>query len=1388
MISILYVDDETALLEVTQTYLEDTGDFSVATTTSAQEAIGMLATGTFDAVVSDYQMPGMDGLAFLKHIRAENNTVPFILFTGKGREEVAIEALNTGADFYLQKGGEPKSQFAEMASKIRQAVQRRQAEQALAVSEEKYRDMVENINDVLFTVSKEGTITYISPRISQFGYTPDNVIGKTLSEFIVADDFPSVQKRFREIENGNLHPFEFRILDGAGKIRIIRTSSRPAYTGDIFSGIHGVMADITSVKTAEAKVSISEQQYCNVFEAASDAMLVLNQDTGVILDANSAALRLFGFGEGGLKGMNHADLIADAGTDTIDAETVVSGIPLRYYRKSDGTTFPTQVLESTYPKTRGTMSIISLRDISLQKQAEERVLAAQQLYAVHSQINQAIARVNDLQTLVEEICRIFVDYGHFRMAWVGLLDRELQIFRPVAHAGHEDDHPDDIEINATSDEKIQGQTGTALLDGRYAVSNDIENDSRSEQWREEAQKRGYLSSAAFPFRLHGEVVGAYMLYASRKNFFTEPGIAILEEISMDISFALDILDEQAKRTHAEKALAGSEERAGFLAEVLEHSSQPFAISYPGGGFGIVNPALCNLLGYTDSELHEKTWIGITPPEYLDREMKAIEELSQTGIPQRYETEYIRKDNSRVPVEVLIHRVVDDGGNVRLFYGFITDITERVRTQEILKTERDRAQQYLNTAAVMLAVTDPSGKITLINRKGCEILGYSEEELIGRNWLDVCLPECARVDVKRVFEQIVNGETEPAAYHENSVLTKSGEERILAFYNTAIKEADSTISGIIFSGEDITHRKQMEKEQRESEERFRNLTQNSSDMIRIIDRDGFIAYSSPSTLRITGYDPADVIGRDPFEFVDPDDRDTVRNTMDKVFSRTDPGSPTEYRIRHADGHTVDVESVALNLSDIPIINGIVTTTRPITERKMAERALRESEGRYRAIFEKSADAIFIMSDRFIDCNPAAERQFGYSRNEIIGKTPDQIFAPEQPGSTASATPAAEYIRLAHEGHVQAFRWTHRKKDGHQFPSDMTIIPARVKGKERLIAIVHDRTTQDREEWQSRHLARFAELNPDPVIEIAMDREISYANPASRTVLKAMGMPPDPAAFIPDDFDTLVSALTTGSATPVYRDVRIGTALFGVTLTYDPEDKRFRMYAREITTRAFEASALEQANRKLNLLSSITRHDIKNKLTGVMGYIELAKGSTRDPDMLEYLTRAETSATAIRLQIEFTKEYENLGVKTPVWQEISRVLEGAQKMLELDAVAVENEIPGLTVYADPMLGKVMYCLLENAAIHGEKVTKIRIHGKPSPSGFRLVVEDNGIGILPENKEKIFNKNVGKGSGRFGLFLAREILSITGITVEETGTPGTGARFEISVPIGKFHVKPT
>ncbi|MCK4270828.1 MAG: response regulator, partial [Methanogenium sp.] len=130
-LNLLYVDDEPLLLDLTKTFLEREGDFFVDTVVSAEEALDKITTGSYDAIISDYEMPGMNGIDLLKNVRKQGIEIPFLIFTGKGREDVVIDAINNGADFYIQKGGKPKAQFAELSHKIRQAYAHKHAKSAL---------------------------------------------------------------------------------------------------------------------------------------------------------------------------------------------------------------------------------------------------------------------------------------------------------------------------------------------------------------------------------------------------------------------------------------------------------------------------------------------------------------------------------------------------------------------------------------------------------------------------------------------------------------------------------------------------------------------------------------------------------------------------------------------------------------------------------------------------------------------------------------------------------------------------------------------------------------------------------------------------------------------------------------------------------------------------------------------------------------------------------------------------------------------------------------------------------------------------------------------------------------------------------------------------------
>jgi CheY-like chemotaxis protein len=187
MLSVLSVDDESAFLEITRHFLERTGEFTVDTALSAMEAIEKLKTGRYDVVVSDYQMPGMNGLDLLHHIRAEYPGLPFILFTGKGSEDVAAEALNAGAEFYVLKGEEPESRFTELSNKILKSCRRRESGM---VPDRWYQAVFSSADDAMLVLELDsGAILDANPAaLSLYGYTLEELCGFTYSTLSAGTD------------------------------------------------------------------------------------------------------------------------------------------------------------------------------------------------------------------------------------------------------------------------------------------------------------------------------------------------------------------------------------------------------------------------------------------------------------------------------------------------------------------------------------------------------------------------------------------------------------------------------------------------------------------------------------------------------------------------------------------------------------------------------------------------------------------------------------------------------------------------------------------------------------------------------------------------------------------------------------------------------------------------------------------------------------------------------------------------------------------------------------------------------------------------------------------------------------------------------------------------
>ncbi len=246
------------LLEIGKIFLEDTGEFTIDPVISASLALENLKTKHYDAIVSDYEMPVIDGIAFLKTLKSQGSDIPFIIFTGRGREHVAMEALNNGAAFYLQKGMDTKSQFAELKNMIAQAVKRKSVEEELLKSEERYRAVVETQTELITRFLPDMTHIFVNDAYCRyFGLKNEDIVGYKFTPDIPAEDLPQVREHFRSLTRENpAGTIEHRIILPGGKVRWHEYTDRAIFNGNgTIIEYQSVGRDITERRWGEEKVS-----------------------------------------------------------------------------------------------------------------------------------------------------------------------------------------------------------------------------------------------------------------------------------------------------------------------------------------------------------------------------------------------------------------------------------------------------------------------------------------------------------------------------------------------------------------------------------------------------------------------------------------------------------------------------------------------------------------------------------------------------------------------------------------------------------------------------------------------------------------------------------------------------------------------------------------------------------------------------------------------------------------------------------------------------------------------------------------------------------------------------------------------------------------------------
>lgn len=255
--------------------------------------------------------------------------------------------------------------------------------------------------------------------------------------------------------------------------------------------------------------------------------------------------------------------------------------------------------------------------------------------------------------------------------------------------------------------------------------------------------------------------------------------------------------------------------------ILEQVDEGILIVNSRGLVEFANHSATELFGYSSHEL-----LGKNVEVLLPKELGQIHEKHRTSflesphsrpMGQGMDLTAVKKDGKQFPVEISLSPLSTDSD--MLVVAFIVDITQRKKAEEQLKYEKDRAQQYLDVAKVIFLGLSSEGNVRLINEKGCELLGYKEKDIVNKNWFDRFVPEKIRGEVKSAFLQLMANNVEPVEYYENPIITKKGEERIIAWRNTVLKDDQGKITGTLSSGEDITEKKKAEEETKDHQRKL-----------------------------------------------------------------------------------------------------------------------------------------------------------------------------------------------------------------------------------------------------------------------------------------------------------------------------------------------------------------------------------------------------------------------------------------------------------------------------------------------------------------------------------------------------------------------------------------
>jgi len=912
-------------------------------------------------------------------------------------EEYRIKCKDGTYRYWTDRGTAMRDEKGEpyrMIGACSDITERQQAEEALKSSERQFRAVMDQAADALFIHNTQGQLVDVNRRACQsLGYTREELLSKTITDI----DPEAIEAGKEALWN--------KVI--AGEVAIFE-SHHKRKDGDIFpveivlgsicldpeTLILAIVRDITDRKLVEEALRESEDRYRDLVEHSHDLFCTHDLE-GKLLSVNPAALKIGGYSKDELLSMNFRDFLAPEVRGQfgnylteIQAKGTASGVMLVQTKGGEKrlweyhNTLRTEGVAA--PIVRG-----MARDITERKQAEEEVRRKAALLEAISSIFKGVM-VCETSEEVGRLCLTLAqELTGSKFGFIGEVNKEgrfdtIALSDPVWEKCK---MPKTDALVMINNVEIRGIWGRVIKSGESLIVN-----QPSSHPDRVGVPEGHPLITAFlgvPLKQSGRTIGMISL-ANKESGYSSVDQEMVENLS--IAFV-----EALMRKRAEEALQKSEERYRNILSSIEEGYFEVDIA---GNFTFFNDSLCKILGYSRTEM-----MGMNNRQYMDKEnaqkvFQAFNQVYTTGEPHlSYDWGIIRKDGAKRFNESSVSLIRDSKGEKVGFRGIVHDITERKQAEEAFRESEKKYRQVIENATEIIYSIDTKGNFTYANPAGLKVVGYSLEELLRFNYLDLVIPE-HRERITRVYIKQFR-EKQKTTYVEFPFFNKSGE---VAWFgqNASLVIEDGKVVGFHIIARDITERKRAEEALKKSEERFRELYDDAPVGYFEYDTQGCITNINRTELEMLGYTREEMIGQPVWKFIVRGE-EAHNQILAKLADTMPPARGLERNYKKKDGTVlpVSIEDRILRDPQGKII-GIRCTIQDITGRKRAEEVLRETEEMVRVLLNATTDSVFLIDTAgiFLALNEMTAKRLGKSADELLG-APVYDFIPLHLGKARRA---------------------------------------------------------------------------------------------------------------------------------------------------------------------------------------------------------------------------------------------------------------------------------------------------------------------------------------------------------------------------------------------------